>query len=156
MPYCREAVVQRCSVKKMFLEVSQNLQENTCARVSTLLKKKTWHRCFPVNFAKFLRTSFLQNTSGGCFCCYFLFTYFMYSLLFAVFIYVLFTNRYYNCTSKVRQMNNMLQCTKLMWKNRKKKKKKIAWSSCYLILLQEISLILYSIFFWLIIWSGML
>ena len=27
-----EAVVQRCSVKKVFLEVSQNSQENTCAR----------------------------------------------------------------------------------------------------------------------------
>ena len=23
-----------------------------------------WHRCFPVNFVKFLRTPFLQNTSG--------------------------------------------------------------------------------------------
>ena len=23
------------------------------------------HRCFPVNFANFLRTSFLQNNSGG-------------------------------------------------------------------------------------------
>ena len=30
----------------------------------TLLKKSLWHRCFPVNFAKFLRTSFSQNTSG--------------------------------------------------------------------------------------------
>ena len=29
-----------------------------------LLKKRLWHRCFPVNFAKFLRTPFLQNTSG--------------------------------------------------------------------------------------------
>ena len=28
------------------------------------LKKSLWHRCFPVNFTKFLRTSFLQNTSG--------------------------------------------------------------------------------------------
>ena len=28
-----EAVVQRCSVKKLFLEISQNLQENTCVRV---------------------------------------------------------------------------------------------------------------------------
>ena len=26
------------------------------------------HRCFPVKFAKILRTSFLQNTYGGCFC----------------------------------------------------------------------------------------
>ena len=31
---------------------------------STLLKKRLWHRCFPVNFAKFPRTPFLQNTSG--------------------------------------------------------------------------------------------
>ena len=29
-----EAVVQRCSVKKVFLEISQNSQENACARVS--------------------------------------------------------------------------------------------------------------------------
>ena len=28
-----EAVVQRCSVKRVFLEISQNLQENTCGRV---------------------------------------------------------------------------------------------------------------------------
>ena len=32
---------------------------------ATLLKKRPWHRCFPVNFAKFFRTPFLQNTSGG-------------------------------------------------------------------------------------------
>ena len=33
-----EAVVQRCSVKKMLLEISQNWQENTCVRVSFLIK----------------------------------------------------------------------------------------------------------------------
>ena len=65
---------QRCSVKKVFLEISQNSQENTCARVSfliklqdwsaRLLKKRLWQRCFPVNFAKFLRKPCLQNTSG--------------------------------------------------------------------------------------------
>ena len=33
-------------------------------RPATLSKKRLWHRCFPVNFAKFLRTPFLQNTSG--------------------------------------------------------------------------------------------
>ena len=60
--------------KKGFLKISQNSQENTCARISVLikvsvLKKRLCHRCFPVNFAKFLRTPFLieQNTSGGCF-----------------------------------------------------------------------------------------
>ena len=35
-----------------------------CFSPVTLLKKSPWHRCFPVNFAKFLRTPFLQNTSG--------------------------------------------------------------------------------------------
>ena len=33
-----EVVVQRYSVKKVFLEISQNSQENTCARVSFLIK----------------------------------------------------------------------------------------------------------------------
>ena len=35
-----EAVVQKCSVKKVFLEISLNSQENTCARVSFLIKLK--------------------------------------------------------------------------------------------------------------------
>ena len=66
-----EAVVQRCSVIKVFLEISQNSQESTCARASiliklqasplTLLKKRLWHRCFSVNFAKFLRTPSLKE-----------------------------------------------------------------------------------------------
>ena len=33
-------------------------------RPATLLKKRLWHRCFPVKFAKLLRTPFLQSTSG--------------------------------------------------------------------------------------------
>ena len=33
-----EAVAQRCSVKKLFLEISQNSRENTCVRVSFLIK----------------------------------------------------------------------------------------------------------------------
>ena len=51
----------------VYLEISQNSQENTWARVSfsfklqssaTLLKKRLWLRCFLVNFVKFLRTPF--------------------------------------------------------------------------------------------------
>ena len=37
----------------MFLEISQNSQENTYARV--------WRRCSTVNFAKFLRTAFFTE-----------------------------------------------------------------------------------------------
>ena len=33
-----EAVTQRCFVKKVFLEISQNSQENICARVSFVIK----------------------------------------------------------------------------------------------------------------------
>ena len=29
----------------------------------TLFKERLWHRCFPVNFVKFLRTPFWHNTS---------------------------------------------------------------------------------------------
>ena len=35
-----EAVVRRFSVKKVFLEISQNSPENTCARVSSFNKIK--------------------------------------------------------------------------------------------------------------------
>ena len=57
---------------KVFLQISQNSQENTCARVhlclrpAALLKKRPQQRSFPANFAKILRTPFLWNTSGGC------------------------------------------------------------------------------------------
>ena len=30
-------------------------------RSATLLKKRLWHRCFPVNFAKFLRPFYLEH-----------------------------------------------------------------------------------------------
>ena len=32
---------------------------------ATLLKKRLWHRCFPVNFSKFLRTPFYRTTLGA-------------------------------------------------------------------------------------------
>ena len=31
---------------------------------AALFKKRLWHRCFPVDFEKFLRTPFLKSTSG--------------------------------------------------------------------------------------------
>ena len=34
-------------------------------RPSTLLKKKLWHWCFPVNFEKFLGTPFFDRTPPG-------------------------------------------------------------------------------------------
>ena len=42
----------------------QRLFFNKVAGPATLLKKRLGRRCFLMNFAKSLRTSFLQNTSG--------------------------------------------------------------------------------------------
>ena len=57
---------QRCSMKKMFLKISKNSQENNCASVSFLIKgveKEAVAQVLPMSFEKFLRTPFLQNTS---------------------------------------------------------------------------------------------
>ena len=67
-----------CPIKKTVLRnfekftgkhLCQSLFLNKVAgmRSATLFKKKLWHRCFLVNFAKFPRTFFLQNTSGQLF-----------------------------------------------------------------------------------------
>ena len=56
-----EVVVQRCSVMKVFLEISQNSQENACARISYFeikIPSTQKHMRFPTNFVKFLRTPF--------------------------------------------------------------------------------------------------
>ena len=64
-----EAATGGVLYKKVFLKISQNSQKSTCVRVSFLIscraqaEKRLWHRCFPVGFVKFSRTSFLQNTS---------------------------------------------------------------------------------------------
>ena len=60
-----EAATQRCSVKKVFLEISQNSQESTCARVSkacNCIKKETLEQVFSCEFLRnFLRTPFLTE-----------------------------------------------------------------------------------------------
>ena len=47
-PSYTEAVVQGSYVKKVFFNKVAGL------RLATLLKKRIWHWCFPVNFTKFL------------------------------------------------------------------------------------------------------
>ena len=76
-----EAAAGGVLLEKVFLEISQNSQENTCVRVPFLIKlqassffnnaigllacsfikKKLQHRCFPVSVAKILRTPILKN-----------------------------------------------------------------------------------------------
>ena len=63
-----EAVIRGVLLKKVFLEISQNSQENSL-RPATLFKKRLGHRCFLMNFAKFLKTPFLQNIPGRLLLC---------------------------------------------------------------------------------------
>ena len=67
-----EAVVQKCSVKKVFLEIWQNSQENTCARVSFLIKlqagackfikKETLAQVSSCEFCKISKNTFFYST----------------------------------------------------------------------------------------------
>ena len=58
------------SVKKVFLEISQNLQENTCARVSFLIKlqacnfikKETLAQVFSCEFCEISKNTFFHRT----------------------------------------------------------------------------------------------
>ena len=68
---------QRCSIQKgvlrnftKFKGKHQCLFFNKVAGLgrAILLKKNFWHRCFPVNFVKFLRTPFYRTPLGDCFC----------------------------------------------------------------------------------------
>ena len=61
-----------CSIKKVFLQILQNSQRVSFliklqALAYNFIKKGLWHRCFPVNFAKFLRALF-HRTPRDCFC----------------------------------------------------------------------------------------
>ena len=60
-----ELLCQSLLFKKVAVSFLKKLQ---ALGLIFLLKMGLWHKCFPVNFAKLLRTPFLQNTSGGCFC----------------------------------------------------------------------------------------
>ena len=46
---------------RSFLNTWTHLYLFSCLRPATLLKKRLWHRCFPVNFTKFLRTHLLKE-----------------------------------------------------------------------------------------------
>ena len=71
-----EAVAQSYSVKKMFLVISQNSQENTCARAPFLIKLQaiekgnsdTGEHLWNTFEAPIWEHLFLQNSSGDCFC----------------------------------------------------------------------------------------
>ena len=74
LPVGTEAAVHRGSIKKTFFQNFAKFTGKQIYRIfffdkvaglqaATLSKKRLPYKCFPVNFAKLLRTPFLQNTS---------------------------------------------------------------------------------------------
>ena len=53
-----EAVVQTCSVKKVFLEISQNSQENAC----NFIKKEALTQVFSCEFCEISKNTFSYRT----------------------------------------------------------------------------------------------
>ena len=47
--------------KALFFSILQKQSSRGVLWPATLLKKRLWRRCFPVNFVKFLRTPFLTE-----------------------------------------------------------------------------------------------
>ena len=61
---CKKTCSQKCLKILRKTPVPESLLNKVAGlRSATLLKKRLRHRCFPVNFAEFLKTPFLQNTS---------------------------------------------------------------------------------------------
>ena len=60
--FCKKGVLRNFA-KFTGKHLCQSLFSNKVASLTpaTLLKKRLWHRCFPVNFAKFLRTPFFTE-----------------------------------------------------------------------------------------------
>ena len=53
--------------KDGFRNFAKFIGKYLCLRPATLVKKRLWHWRFPLNFAKFLKTPFFIEHSGGCF-----------------------------------------------------------------------------------------
>ena len=60
--FCKKVVLKNFA-KFRGKHLCQSLFFNKVAglKPATLLKKRLWHRCFPVNFTKFLRTTFFTE-----------------------------------------------------------------------------------------------
>ena len=66
----REAFPTEKRVAIAFRIIHQKCCMKKGLRPTTLLKKRFWHWCFPLNFAEFLRRPFLQNTCGRLLLCF--------------------------------------------------------------------------------------
>ena len=48
-------------VSLKYMKIPSRISDKILPQPATLLKKRLWHKCFPVNFVKFLRTPFLSE-----------------------------------------------------------------------------------------------
>ena len=76
--YRTEAIVVRCSVKKVFLKISKIHRKTTVLEIrfnkslglrplAIFIKKRLQHRFFSLNFVKFIKTPFYRIPTGDYF-----------------------------------------------------------------------------------------
>ena len=121
-----EAVTQRCFVNKVVLRnLAKFTGKHMCQGLffgkvtglwpATLLKKRLWHRCFPVNFVKFLQTPFLTEhlwwllLSFQVSLCYF-----PYASLYIIYLHLYFIQKFFSV------FNFVLRCSFLQKKRKEK------------------------------------
>ena len=114
----RSSQRRRSVKKKELLEISQNSQENNCARASFLVKLQA------LNFAKSLKACFYRTPPDGCFCCIF---YFLFhkgkdtsaisqpSVQHLVYVFPIFF-RFYKCFINFHLSKNILITTSFLLK----------------------------------------
>ena len=77
------------------------------------IKKRLQHGCFPVKSAKFLRSSFKQNTSSGCFCLNFLIYTYVLILIYTYLSILKFSLYYYMNHIKLIKYGHVETATKV-------------------------------------------
>ena len=61
--FCKKSCSWKFHIFHRKTPAPESLFNEVTGQPATLLKKRLWHKCFPVNFVKFSRTPFSQNTS---------------------------------------------------------------------------------------------
>ena len=99
--------------------------------------QRLWHRCFPVNLSKFLRTPFLSNTSGSCF--WPLYSALICTVFLFLFLYMLFRHMiWYNFSSFFSVHIECRDSQSVVYQSQHSlQKKKKFWNRCFCLLYGE-------------------
>ena len=94
----KEPQIQCCSPSKKIKDALVPKKIHLSLRPASLLKRKPCRRCFPVKFAKFLKTFFYRTALGGCF----------WGSNYSLFLYGNLYRRFYILLSSEKEAGNVI------------------------------------------------